>query len=102
MVVPEETIMEIAVMKGLATTYVMTTDHRQPLYERQREILASLVAQIHADGDRSLEPMFAADWRAAPDDEARLRVVVDQVASLTDASALSLHERIVGPVPALW
>ncbi|MCU1632516.1 MAG: putative deoxyguanosinetriphosphate triphosphohydrolase [Micrococcaceae bacterium] len=102
MVVPEETIMEIAVMKGLATTYVMTTDHRQPLYERQREILASLVAQIQADGDRYLEPMFAADWREAPDDDARLRVVVDQVASLTDVSALSLHERIVGPVPALW
>ncbi|KNC18172.1 deoxyguanosinetriphosphate triphosphohydrolase [Arthrobacter sp. RIT-PI-e] len=102
MVVPEETVLEIAVMKGLATTYVMTTDQRQPLYERQREILASLVAQIHADGDRYLEPMFAADWRAADDDDARLRVVVDQVASLTDASALGLHERIVGPVPSLW
>ncbi len=102
MVVPEETGMEIAVMKGLATTYVMTTEHRQPLYERQREILASLVAQIHAAGDRQLEPMFAADWREAQDDDARLRVVIDQVASLTDASALGLHERIVGPVPSLW
>lgn len=102
MVVPEETSMEIAVMKGLATTYVMTTEHRQPLYERQREILASLVARIHAAGDRHLEPMFAADWREAPDDTARLRVVIDQVASLTDVSALGLHERIVGPVPTLW
>ncbi len=102
MVVPEETIMEIAVMKGLATTYVMTTDQRQPLYERQREILTSLVAQIHANGDRYLEPMFAADWRDAGADDARLRVVIDQVASLTDASALGLHERIVGPVPSLW
>ncbi|WP_026549801.1 deoxyguanosinetriphosphate triphosphohydrolase [Arthrobacter sp. Br18] len=102
MVVPEDTALEIAVMKGLATTYVMTTDHRQPVYERQREILTALVAQMHAEDDRYLEPTFASDWREAGDDDARLRVIVDQVASLTDGSALSLHERIVGPVPALW
>ncbi|MBG6183697.1 dGTPase [Arthrobacter sp. CAN_A214] len=102
MVVPEDTALEIAVMKGLATTYVMTTDQRQPLYERQREILISLVAQMHAEGDRYLEAAFAEDWRDAADDDARLRVIVDQVASLTDGSALGLHERIVGPVPALW
>jgi dGTPase len=55
-----------------------------------------------ANGDRYLEQSFAADWQAAGDDDARLRVVIDQVASLTDGSALALHERIVGPVPALW
>ena len=43
MVVPEETQLEIAVMKGLATTFVMTTDQRQPLYARQREVLTDLV-----------------------------------------------------------
>ncbi|GAA1922674.1 MULTISPECIES: deoxyguanosinetriphosphate triphosphohydrolase [Arthrobacter] len=102
MVVPEQTQLEIAVMKGLATTFVMTTDQRQPLYERQREVLTNLVAQLSATGDRHLEPMFAADWREAADDGARLRVVIDQVASLTDGSALALHERLVGPVPALW
>ncbi|CEA07594.1 Deoxyguanosinetriphosphate triphosphohydrolase [Arthrobacter saudimassiliensis] len=101
-VLPEETALEIAVMKGLATTFVITTGQRQPLYERQREVLAALVAQLAATGDRHLDPMFAADWRAAGDDDQRLRVVIDQVASLTDASALALHERLVGPVPSLW
>lgn len=101
-VVPQETVLEIAVMKGLATTFVMTTDHRQPIYERQREVLHSLVSALSASGDRHLEPMFAADWRAADDDGARLRVVVDQVASLTDASALAWYERLVGSLPSLW
>jgi len=32
---------------------------------------------------------------AATDDAARLRVVVDQVASLTDTSALAWHQRLV-------
>ncbi|GAB2759735.1 deoxyguanosinetriphosphate triphosphohydrolase [Sinomonas soli] len=100
--VPEETVMEIAVMKGLATTFVMTTDHRQPIYERQREVLHALVTALSATGERHLEPMFAADWRAAQDDAGRLRVVVDQVASLTDGSALAWYERLVGSLPSLW
>jgi dGTPase len=100
--VPEETVLEIAVMKGLATTFVMTTDHRQPIYERQREVLHALVTALSATGDRHLEPMFAADWRAADDDAGRLRVVVDQVASLTDGSALAWYERLVGSLPSLW
>ena len=44
-----------------------------------------------------LDPLFADDWRAAPDDAARRRVVIDQVASLTDASAVARHAAIAGP-----
>ena len=39
-------------------------------------------------------PDFADDWHAAADDAGRLRVVVDQVASLTDASAVSRWEAL--------
>ena len=46
--------------------------------------------------------MFAADWRDAADDGARLRVVIDQVASLTDGSALAMYERLVGSLPSPW
>jgi dGTPase len=34
------------------------------------------------------------------DDAARTRVVVDQIASLTDASAVAWHLRLTGGVPA--
>lgn len=100
-IVPQETAIEIAVMKGLATTFVMTSDHRQPIYQRQQDILSELVAVLSATGDTHLETMFAADWRAAADDQQRLRVVIDQIASLTDISALALHERLVGAKPTL-
>ncbi|HEY2673553.1 MAG TPA: deoxyguanosinetriphosphate triphosphohydrolase, partial [Rugosimonospora sp.] len=39
---------------------------------------------------------FAPLWMAAPDDGARLRVIIDQVASLTDPAAISWHRRLVG------
>ena len=48
-------------------------------------------------GPTALDRPFADDWDAAPDDAARMRVVIDQVASLTDASAVSRHRRLVGP-----
>ncbi|OMH23985.1 deoxyguanosinetriphosphate triphosphohydrolase [Tersicoccus phoenicis] len=93
-VVPAETITEIAVMKGIATTFVMTSYDRQPIYEEQREVLAELATMLASTGDQHLDPMFAVDWRAAGDDDARLRVVIDQVASLTDMSALAWHTRL--------
>jgi dGTPase len=40
--------------------------------------------------------MYAEDHAAAPDDAARLRVVLDQVASLTDPSAAAWHASFVG------
>ncbi|GAB3620426.1 deoxyguanosinetriphosphate triphosphohydrolase [Glutamicibacter endophyticus] len=95
LIIPEETMQEIAVMKGIAATYVMTNEERQPLYQGQRVLLAELVELLVGTHDKYLEPIFAADWRDAADDAARLRVVIDQVASLTDASAKEWHATLV-------
>lgn len=46
-------------------------------------------------GEQHLDAGFAEDWRDAVDDAGRKRVVVDQVASLTDQSALAWYERLV-------
>ncbi len=90
-VVPAGTGCEIAVLKGLAAVYVMTAAERQPLYVRQRELLTELYQALVKRAPEGLTPAFAADWDAAGTDEARRRVVVDQVASLTDARAVSWH-----------
>ncbi|GAB3129383.1 deoxyguanosinetriphosphate triphosphohydrolase [Glaciibacter psychrotolerans] len=95
-VVPREIAAEIAVLKGIVATFVMSTTTRKPIYARQREILTSLADTLFASGGTALDSGFAEDWRAASDDAARKRVVVDQVASLTDQSAMAWHERLVG------
>ena len=49
---------------------------------------------LMADSPRpsdALESVFLQDWNEATNDDERLRVVIDQVASLTDNSALALH-----------
>jgi dGTPase len=95
LVVPRATQVEVAVLKGLAGVYVMTASDRAPLYARQREMLHALVHALYAGAPENLDAFFWADWSRADNDGERLRVVVDQVASLTDASAYAWHERLV-------
>jgi dGTPase len=94
LVVPEVSRVEMAILKGIAAHYVMRADDRVRAMARQRELLAALVDVLAATGPDHLDRPYADDWAAAPDDAARLRVVIDQVASLTDASAASWHARL--------
>jgi dGTPase len=88
LVVPEAALVEIAVLKGVAAHFVMRRDDRVSLLREQRELLAGLVAAL-TDRPERLEPLFRASYDAAADDATRCRVVIDQVASLTDGSARS-------------
>jgi dGTPase len=92
LVVPRESRAECAVLKAVAAHYVMHAAERVALHARQREVVAELVAAFEADPDR-LDPDLRRDWQDAEDDDTARRVVVDQVASLTDVRALSLHRR---------
>ena len=91
LVVPDEARSEVAVLKAVAAHYVMFSAERTELQTDQRAVLAALVAAYLERPEERLDPAFGADWAAAADDGARLRVVVDQVASLTDVSATALH-----------
>jgi dGTPase len=96
-VVPVATLAEISVLKGIAVLYVMAPRENEPDSVRQREVIAELVAVLAERAPDELEGHFAADWHAASDDAARLRVVVDQVAALTDMRALAWHSRLCHP-----
>lgn len=96
LVVPEQTRVEIAILKGIAAHYVMQAEDRVSVMARQRELLHELVAILAERAPDELDPPFADDWRSATDDAARLRVVLDQVASLTDASAVARHTHLSG------
>ncbi len=93
LVVPQQTLHQIGVLKGIAAHYVMRTDERVRVMGRQAEVITELFETLNAQ-PHLLEPMFAADHAAAPDDAARKRVVCDQVASLTDGGALAWHQRV--------
>ena len=92
-VVPRETRLECAVLKAVAARYVMETERAMILRARQRDLLTELVAAVTARPDQ-LEPGFAELYAAAGGEHGRFRVVIDAIASLTDASAIALHRRL--------
>ena len=93
LVVPERERAECALLKAVAARYVMARDGVVRAQAREREVVGDLV-RLLAERPEELGPLAAEDWRAAADDGARLRAVVDQVASMTDASAAHLHARL--------
>ena len=93
LVIPAETEAEILVLKAIAVHYLMAPRERMRAHKTQRERLAELVLAIVDRGESALHPHFAAAWREASGEDARFRVAVDQVASLTDKSAYDLHHK---------
>lgn len=91
LLVPRRVRAQCALLKGIALRYVMRRRGIEPWYTEQRQILAELVAALVNRAPDGLDPIFAPMWKAAPDDAARLRVVIDQVASLTDPAAIGWH-----------
>ena len=62
---------------------------------RQRQVLTELVEVLLERGEPALSPTLRESWRQADGEAGRLRVVIDQVAQLTDSSALAWHRRLV-------
>jgi dGTPase len=96
LVVPSGIRTEIALLKGVGMFHVLNSPERQARRAVQRELLTELVEALWKSAPRVLDAAFAADFAEAADDGARLRVVVDQVASLTDPSAQAWHQRLLG------
>ncbi|MER6995135.1 deoxyguanosinetriphosphate triphosphohydrolase [Streptomyces sp. NPDC000410] len=94
LVVPREAHAECAVLKAVADRYVMQRAEQEVLRADQRVVVAELADALATRAPEGLDPQFRALFDAAPDDRARKRVIVDQIASLTDASARTLHARL--------
>ena len=100
LVVPAQEQAECALLKAVAARYVMARPEAAGLQARERQLVAELVPLLADRAPGALEPAHAESWRAAGEDAARLRVVVDQVAGLTDAAAWAVHGRLTGrPAP---
>lgn len=93
--VPDSVKTEIAVLKGIVSAFLMSHESRRPFYEWQRAILTELCDALLDANGQHLDEYSSGAWAAAQDEKQQRRVIVDQVACLTDQSALSLHNRLI-------
>lgn len=91
--VPDDIRREVGVLKGIANMFVMQRTGSSQAYRRQRTMIRELAAALASRAPSGLEPHLRPAWEAAPDDGSRLRVIVDQIASLTDISVVAWHRR---------
>lgn len=94
LVVPRAARLECAVLKAVADAHVIQRGDLAAQRTQQRALLTELGQALAARAPEGLDPQHAALFTAAPDDAARLRIIVDQIAALTDASARWLHARL--------
>ena len=94
LVVPRQQRLECALLKGVTARYVMARAGAAASQARERELIGELAAAVEAGAPATLDPVFRPGWEAAGTDASRRRVVVDQIASLTDTSANAWHRRL--------
>jgi dGTPase len=97
LIVPRQQRLECALLKGITAHYVMTRPGVLAAQARERELLTELAYAVERGAPATLDPLLRPAWDAAATDAARRRVIVDQVASLTDTSAIAWHHRLCAP-----
>jgi dGTPase len=92
--IPREQQIEVDFLKSVAGHYLINAAASQERYAKQQVVIHELVEMLFEAAPNELDPIFEDDWKRASTDSQRLRVVVDQIASLTDPGAYALHAHL--------
>jgi dGTPase len=92
--IPRESEVEVDFLKAVAGHYLISAAASQERYAKQQVVIHDLVQMLFDAAPRELDPIFKDDWQQATNDAERLRIVIDQIASLTDPGAYALHAHL--------
>jgi dGTPase len=92
--IPRAAKVEVDFLKAVAGHYLISAAASQERYAKQQVVIHDLVQMLFAAAPSELDPIFEDDWKQATNDAMRLRIVIDQIASLTDPGAYALHAHL--------
>ena len=92
--IPRDQKIEVDFLKAVAGHYLINAAASQERYAKQQTVIHELVEMLFSAAPAELDPIFEDDWKLATTDSEKLRVVIDQIASLTDPGAYALHAHL--------
>lgn len=94
--VPDQAQAEVTLLKTIAVLYVMDDPGHIARQDRQRDRIFRVFDYLTLGAPGSLDPIFRGWWEEAGDDTARQRVIVDQIASMTESRLERLARHSAG------
>jgi dGTPase len=92
--IPRNQVIEVDFLKAVAGHYLISAAASQERYAKQQVVIHELVEMLFEAAPAELDPIFEDDWKRATNDSEKLRIVIDQIASLTDPGAYALHAHL--------
>lgn len=89
--VPTETLAEVAVLKAITYNHVMRGNDERYVWERT--VISDVFAGL-LEGRRPLQRPYQLIWETTDDPDRRVRLIVDQIASLTDLSIVRWRDEM--------
>lgn len=96
--VPEDTKMEIELLKSLAAYAATSDENYKKKQVEEQDIIKTVITTLAETKtpEKYFEKQYLDDLEKADCENEKLRCACDQTASLTDASLMSLYEKIKG------
>ncbi|MDO4911720.1 MAG: deoxyguanosinetriphosphate triphosphohydrolase [Corynebacterium sp.] len=98
LIIPPEALAEVRLLKTLAVLYVINEPSHQRHMERQRDRIATVYDYLERGAPGTLDPIFAAWYQAAESEAEAQRVIIDQVASLTESRIARIAHEAAGNI----
>lgn len=95
-VVPSQVLAEVTLLKAIAVLYVMDEPSHQRRQDRQAERIYDVYEYFNNGGPGALDPMYQLWWEQAESEQEQQRIIIDQIASMTESGLERLARHTAG------